>query len=178
MPSNSHLAKKRRLEQAEQQQQVIQRLQQQRQRQQQNQQEYLERTQHPLPRPTQLTPLEGERLQEYQTQLALLDQQNIRRDQIKAAQKALKQRQEIIPAPTTTSSTLNRGAEGNGAEEDGEATPTALTHEEVWDDSALRRDWDEAVQEYEVRNLDVHFGSHLCSGLGGRCYRSYLGGKR
>lgn len=26
-----------------------------------------------------------------------------------------------------------------------------LTHDEVWDDSALLRSWDDAVREYEVR---------------------------
>lgn len=26
-----------------------------------------------------------------------------------------------------------------------------LTHEEIWDDSALVRSWDEAVEEYQVR---------------------------
>ena len=26
-----------------------------------------------------------------------------------------------------------------------------LTHEEIWDDSALVRSWDEAVEEYKVR---------------------------
>lgn len=27
----------------------------------------------------------------------------------------------------------------------------SLTHEEIWDDSALVRSWDEAVEEYQVR---------------------------
>lgn len=27
-----------------------------------------------------------------------------------------------------------------------------LSHEEIWDDSALVRSWDEAVQEYQVRS--------------------------
>ena len=26
-----------------------------------------------------------------------------------------------------------------------------LTHEEIWDDSALVRSWDDAVEEYQVR---------------------------
>lgn len=26
-----------------------------------------------------------------------------------------------------------------------------LTHEQIWDDSALVRSWDEAVEEYQVR---------------------------
>lgn len=28
--------------------------------------------------------------------------------------------------------------------------PKELTHEEIWDDSALVRSWDEAVEEYKV----------------------------
>lgn len=27
-----------------------------------------------------------------------------------------------------------------------------LTHEEIWDDSALVRSWDDAVEEYQVRS--------------------------
>jgi len=29
----------------------------------------------------------------------------------------------------------------------------ALTHEEIWDDSALVRSWEEAVEEYQVSLL-------------------------
>lgn len=30
------------------------------------------------------------------------------------------------------------------------STNRELTHEEIWDDSALVRSWDEAVEEYKV----------------------------
>lgn len=33
----------------------------------------------------------------------------------------------------------------------GKPKDAALTHEEIWDDSALVRSWDEAVEEYQVR---------------------------
>ena len=29
----------------------------------------------------------------------------------------------------------------------------SLTHEEIWDDSALVQSWDEAVEEYKVRQI-------------------------
>jgi hypothetical protein len=30
-----------------------------------------------------------------------------------------------------------------------------LTHEEIWDDSALVRSWDDAVEEYQVRPVKI-----------------------
>lgn len=32
----------------------------------------------------------------------------------------------------------------------------SLTHEEIWDDSALVQSWDEAVEEYKVCLLTSH----------------------
>lgn len=32
----------------------------------------------------------------------------------------------------------------------------SLTHEEIWDDSALVQSWDEAVEEYKVRPITTH----------------------
>ncbi len=32
----------------------------------------------------------------------------------------------------------------------------SLTHEEIWDDSALVQSWDEAVEEYKVRQIPTH----------------------
>lgn len=41
----------------------------------------------------------------------------------------------------------------------GKNTDKPLTHEEIWDDSALVRSWDEAVQEYRVYTF-VFVSSH------------------
>lgn len=32
----------------------------------------------------------------------------------------------------------------------------SLTHEEIWDDSALVQSWDEAVEEYKVLQIPTH----------------------
>jgi hypothetical protein len=32
----------------------------------------------------------------------------------------------------------------------------SLTHEEIWDDSALVQSWDDAVEEYQVSQAPVH----------------------
>lgn len=31
-----------------------------------------------------------------------------------------------------------------------------LTHEEIWDDSALVNSWNEALEEYKARQTDFH----------------------
>jgi len=41
----------------------------------------------------------------------------------------------------------------------------ALSHEEIWDDSALIRSWDEAVAEYEVGFPQIRRFGFLLIGL-------------
>jgi hypothetical protein len=33
---------------------------------------------------------------------------------------------------------------------------SSMTHEEIWDDSALVQSWDDAVEEYQVSQVPVH----------------------
>ena len=43
----------------------------------------------------------------------------------------------------------------------GKNTDKPLTHEEIWDDSALVRSWDEAVQEYRVYTFVLFLPIHI-----------------
>ena len=60
------------------------------------------------------------------------------------------------------SSSGNLGAESEHAEaeeycEEDEEQSRELTHEEIWDDSALIDAWNSAAAEYEVRRISCHY---------------------
>ena len=65
---------------------------------------------------------------------------------------------------TAPASTL--AAEVGNAEEEEEEESRELTHEEIWDDSALIDAWNSAAAEYEVRaNVSARGASSLTSSI-------------